>query len=166
MLFYEALRTRSSFLRLLLDEWTTVVVVLLSCRSLPGADEQFESANAMTSVGTCMGRAPEGRDITNLFCLNAMTAEEADYKLKHALELIFEVESQFEESEHPCIDGYRARIAVGGFQNELRKHKFPVRDWAEDFEHENGNYRSVCIKCRHPFTGHKRRSICKACHGA
>lgn len=36
-------------------------------------------------------------------------------------------------------------------------------DWAEDFYHENGRYGQRCPDCGIPFTGHKRRVICKLC---
>jgi hypothetical protein len=36
-------------------------------------------------------------------------------------------------------------------------------DWTEDFQHENGNYQSVCSTCRNTFFGHKRRVTCKVC---
>lgn len=39
----------------------------------------------------------------------------------------------------------------------------PKRDWPEDFGHENGNYMNVCGFCGHPFTGHKRRVVCRKC---
>lgn len=38
-----------------------------------------------------------------------------------------------------------------------------ARDWAEDFAHENGNYECSCVFCEQSFTGHKRRTVCKAC---
>lgn len=38
-----------------------------------------------------------------------------------------------------------------------------VRDWTEDFSHENGKYQSVCFKCGLVFQGHKRRVFCKLC---
>ena len=37
------------------------------------------------------------------------------------------------------------------------------RDWAEDFEHENGRYLCLCCECDRPFVGHKRRVVCKKC---
>lgn len=37
------------------------------------------------------------------------------------------------------------------------------RDWPEDFDHENGNYRCHCLICGEYFTGHKRRIRCKLC---
>lgn len=36
-------------------------------------------------------------------------------------------------------------------------------NWPEDFPHENGNYLHECAQCNSPFTGHKRRSLCKSC---
>ena len=36
-------------------------------------------------------------------------------------------------------------------------------DWPEDSRHDNGNYSCQCLKCRVMFTGHKRRTLCKAC---
>lgn len=38
-----------------------------------------------------------------------------------------------------------------------------VRDWTEDFSHENGNYHNRCVSCDHSFLGHKRRVVCRAC---
>jgi transcriptional regulator with XRE-family HTH domain len=38
-----------------------------------------------------------------------------------------------------------------------------VRDWQEDFAHENGNYQSRCRNCGELFNGHKRRILCKIC---
>lgn len=38
-----------------------------------------------------------------------------------------------------------------------------ARDWKEDFQHENGNYICLCVKCKNTFFGHKRRMICRAC---
>jgi hypothetical protein len=37
------------------------------------------------------------------------------------------------------------------------------RDWKEDFNHENGNYRCICCHCGNTFSGHKRRVVCKIC---
>lgn len=37
------------------------------------------------------------------------------------------------------------------------------RTWAEDAEHENGNYFNNCSSCGRTFVGHKRRVTCKAC---
>lgn len=39
------------------------------------------------------------------------------------------------------------------------------RDWPEDYPHENGNYRNVCVRCNEVFHGHKRRYACKSCVG-
>lgn len=36
-------------------------------------------------------------------------------------------------------------------------------NWIEDFEHENGNYSNICIRCKNEFLGHKRRVVCKKC---
>ncbi len=38
-----------------------------------------------------------------------------------------------------------------------------LKDWPEDFSHENGNYWNVCRYCKGQFTGHKRRIICQEC---
>lgn len=38
-----------------------------------------------------------------------------------------------------------------------------MRDWPEDFVHENGNYCCVCHSCQKTFFGHKRRITCKMC---
>jgi len=44
-----------------------------------------------------------------------------------------------------------------------RTTKEPVRDWVEDFPHENGQYQCKCIHCGNFFIGHKRRVVCRAC---
>ncbi len=36
-------------------------------------------------------------------------------------------------------------------------------DWPEDFEHENGNYQNICVRCQSLFVGYKRRHVCKVC---
>jgi hypothetical protein len=41
-----------------------------------------------------------------------------------------------------------------------------VRDWAEDANHENGNYLCKCSTCGNTFIGYKRRITCKACAAA
>ena len=38
-----------------------------------------------------------------------------------------------------------------------------LRDWPEDFSHENGNYFCRCCICKAEFRGHKRRVVCKCC---
>lgn len=38
-----------------------------------------------------------------------------------------------------------------------------LRDWPEDFSHENGNYSCQCCQCNQMFVGHKRRAVCKLC---
>jgi hypothetical protein len=40
---------------------------------------------------------------------------------------------------------------------------YSVRDWPEDFEHENGQYYNECVMCQQTFIGHKRRHICRVC---
>ena len=37
------------------------------------------------------------------------------------------------------------------------------QDYPEDFTGENGNYHHVCPSCEKPFTGHKRRVLCRVC---
>jgi hypothetical protein len=39
----------------------------------------------------------------------------------------------------------------------------PMRNWEEDFSHENGQYTCRCVECGHKFIGHKRRQECKDC---
>jgi hypothetical protein len=39
-----------------------------------------------------------------------------------------------------------------------------VSDWPEDFKEENGCYSNECVHCEKFFTGHKRRTSCKACY--
>lgn len=36
-------------------------------------------------------------------------------------------------------------------------------NYTEDYNHENGNYMNMCIRCDNEFLGHKRRVICKKC---
>ena len=38
-----------------------------------------------------------------------------------------------------------------------------LRNWPQDFSHENGNYNNICGVCKHDFIGHKRRAFCKVC---
>jgi len=38
-----------------------------------------------------------------------------------------------------------------------------MRDWHEDFKHENGKYVNICMFCKQPFYGHKRRVCCAIC---
>lgn len=38
-----------------------------------------------------------------------------------------------------------------------------LRDWPEDFPHENGNYTNTCSTCEQRFIGHKTRCVCKVC---
>ena len=38
-----------------------------------------------------------------------------------------------------------------------------MKDWTEDFTHENGMYQNRCRTCNELFLGHKRRLICKEC---
>lgn len=48
-----------------------------------------------------------------------MTKQEAKTKLEQASELIFEVEKQFIEGEFPRLHGYRARIALATFRDNI-----------------------------------------------
>lgn len=48
-------------------------------------------------------------------------------------------------------------------EKQIFRSKHPEKDWIKDFEHENGNYTNVCIKCGYEFTGHKRRVVCHEC---
>ena len=48
-----------------------------------------------------------------------MTKLEAKKKLDQANELIFEVEKQFVIGEFPRLHGYRARLALATFQNNI-----------------------------------------------
>ena len=41
---------------------------------------------------------------------------------------------------------------------------YPGRDWEGDFQMENGNYECLCIACKRPFIGHKRRLLCFECY--
>lgn len=38
-----------------------------------------------------------------------------------------------------------------------------IKNWKEDYPHENGNYICRCTMCGSLFYGHKRRVICKVC---
>lgn len=38
-----------------------------------------------------------------------------------------------------------------------------IKNWNEDFKHENGNYQNQCASCNEMFLGHKRRITCKKC---
>jgi hypothetical protein len=38
-----------------------------------------------------------------------------------------------------------------------------LRNWTEDFAHENGQYLHFCSRCGWEFVGHKRRIVCKVC---
>lgn len=38
------------------------------------------------------------------------------------------------------------------------------RNWEVDFNHENGKYCSICVACKKPFLGHKRRVVCHKCY--
>lgn len=38
-----------------------------------------------------------------------------------------------------------------------------MRDWPEDYAHENGMYQCRCAHCKEMFIGHKRRVSCKLC---
>jgi hypothetical protein len=48
-----------------------------------------------------------------------MTKLDAKRKLEEAASLIFEVEKEFIEGEFPRLHGYRARIALGTFQDNI-----------------------------------------------
>jgi len=48
-----------------------------------------------------------------------MTKQEAKKKLEQATKLIFDVEKQFIEGEFPRLYGYRARIALATFQDNI-----------------------------------------------
>lgn len=41
-----------------------------------------------------------------------------------------------------------------------------VRNWKEDFKHENGQYACYCYQCGKEFMGYKRRVQCKVCASA
>lgn len=43
------------------------------------------------------------------------------------------------------------------------RQKVGVRDWPEDFVHENGEYMNTCHSCGETFIGYKRRVTCKVC---
>ena len=38
-----------------------------------------------------------------------------------------------------------------------------LRNYPEDFGHENGMYQTLCRGCGNFFLGHKRRFACKVC---
>ena len=45
-----------------------------------------------------------------------------------------------------------------------RKAAATAHDWPQDFAHEHGQYLNTCVNCIRTFIGHKRRSLCRACH--
>ena len=58
-------------------------------------------------------------------------------------------------------DELRAMLSSTPAQPTAQTHA--SRDWAEDFDHENGCYSCLCSICKQEFTGHKRRVVCKGC---
>lgn len=71
--------------------------------------------------------------------------------------------NEFEQLNKPVVmqaeesDGVKgAAVGIGGWVRG-------VRDWEEDFAHENGNYFNKCVRCNNMFMGHKRRVVCKSC---
>jgi hypothetical protein len=47
--------------------------------------------------------------------------------------------------------------------SEARACHAALRDWMEDFSHENGSYQCLCCICEQEFIGHKRRVVCRVC---
>lgn len=72
---------------------------------------------------------------------------------------------------HDCVRRRRRLRELASADRESRQSQIEdfrfqgvtVRDWPEDFAHENGNYSCICADCGESFTGHKRRLICKVC---
>jgi hypothetical protein len=63
------------------------------------------------------------------------------------------------DSAHVCLTRWSEENAV-----KLRALFLQgPRDWPEDATHENGDYCGICRQCGEPFSGHKRRMICKPC---
>lgn len=62
-------------------------------------------------------------------------------------------------SKRNGIDVWNTRTPT----NESPAPQAEVRNWTEDFSHENGEYECKCCKCGHSFIGHKRRVLCKSC---
>lgn len=58
-------------------------------------------------------------------------------------------------------DELRAMLSSTPAQPTAQTHA--SRDWAEDFDHENGCYSCLCSICKQEFAGHKRRVVCKEC---
>lgn len=47
--------------------------------------------------------------------------------------------------------------------NGVKTRDFTLKDWAEDFVLENGNYLNTCSVCESEFMGHKMRRECRSC---
>lgn len=54
------------------------------------------------------------------------------------------------------------RVDPEGFDN-TNPDWLDLRNWTEDYPHENGQYMNRCMTCRRIFYGHKRRAVCKSC---
>lgn len=55
---------------------------------------------------------------------------------------------------------------ASGVSNEIPYNKNPnqtLRDWPDDFQHENGNYHNRCTVCSNMFMGYKHRVLCRWC---
>lgn len=57
----------------------------------------------------------------------------------------------------------RAAAKVMGCSASITVDESAIRDWPEDFEHDNGQYMHSCVDCGSKFVGHKYRITCRAC---
>jgi hypothetical protein len=55
------------------------------------------------------------------------------------------------------------RIRIFSRDRMRQLGKFKMKDWPEDFSHENGNYSNLCSRCGAVFQGYKRRVTCREC---
>ena len=77
--------------------------------------------------------------------------------------------AQLAQRPRPIRGGRRARASPAEW-SDGRMPKSELEegpgDWTEDFPYENGKYVCMCCVCQETFLGHKRRVVCKLCHGA
>lgn len=65
------------------------------------------------------------------------------------------------EIEHIKVHGPKIEIPIG--YKLLRDTTHEQRNFPGDAHSENGVYMNECSHCLRSFTGHKRRTICRAC---
>lgn len=73
------------------------------------------------------------------------------------------IEHYTEQLHKPVVGGPASASVSEGEQLGNEAWGKGVRDWQEDFAHENGNYQNKCVNCGELFIGHKRRPLCKIC---